>query len=328
MSPPPPSKKTTAKALVDTGSASSILTAAPPPSGVFECSEESALFSRGVRRFLQREAGATKAKAAATIRAEEFGAGDGQPVLAALSHLKPPSAAVAVHVTSFDLCPVAAACARRNAASFHSSSLPHRYDVRCGDFFLAAAATTATGDGRDAEEAPLLLANPPYVPAPSADGLLLPGLFGGRDGADVTRRLLALPRYRGALLVVAGVAAPESVLEAARSNGFRVVAFEAERLPFGTYTSQPTVRAWIDRLESEGVAHTLSEDGGGYVCAAVEFSRCDGSDGDGDNNGDGDGNGNGDSDGRSAAADAVEARLLEALTATRWDGGAIFCDSA
>jgi hypothetical protein len=265
--------------------------AAPPhsPTEIFLCDEESRLFSRGVARFLERESRlAGTGVACARLSVQELGAGDGRPVLAALSSLslppshQPPSPRLAVR--AFESCPRAAALARRNAAAATPDIWPHSYEVSTGDFFEAAANDNGNGSGC------LVVANPPYLPAPSSSGLLLPGLYGGPDGASVTRRLLALGgHYRAALLIVAGVANPRSVLKTARLEGWRVRTFEAERLPFGLYTSQPSVRSWIARLEREGLAHTLSD---GYMCAAVEFER------------------------QGGGGEGLEARLLEVLTAT------------
>lgn len=114
--------------------------------------------------------------------------------------------------------------------------------------------------------------------------------------------------------MVAGVANPRGVLGAARRAGYRARAFEAARLPFGLYTSQAHVRAWIARLERQGLAHTLGDEEGGYVCAAVEFERV------------------GDAGGDKGGRGVVEARLLELLTAAealpRDEGGVVVAAAA
>jgi hypothetical protein len=276
---------------------------------VFSCSEESALYSRGVQRLLQRRQGSL-------LRAVELGPGDGTPVLASLSSRGGLSGKT--EVLAYELCPHAAAAARRNIAS---ARLPPNvsYQVVVADFFSAASAypsssssassASAGSNGKKTDDRDgggssiplLLIANPPYLPSPSREVLLLPSLYGGRDGADVTRRLLAEPGYGAALMIVAGVAAPKAVLRAASAAGYRVRSFEAVRLPFGQYTSQPLVRAWIRTLEDkEGIAHTLSDDG--YVCAAVEFEK----------RGGGGGGGGG-----------LEARLEAALTGQAWVDGEV-----
>lgn len=276
--PPPPSSPPAAVAAATAAVVASPLPS-PRPSeddgGVFLCHEESALYSRGVERLLKRRIGDRP------LSALELGPGDGVPVLRALSRLAQPTAATAAaRVVAYEVCPVAAAAARRNIIA---ARLPPglKYEIIEGDFFEAAGPSSSSSlSSSSAAASRLLIANPPYLPAPSREGLLLPGLWGGRDGADVTRRLLLLEppcQCDAALLLLAGVASPRSVLLAARRSGFRVRAFEATRLPFGAYTSQPSVRSWIAALERDGLAHTLEEEegggGGGYVCAAVEFER-------------------------------------------------------
>ena len=117
-------------------------------------------------------------------------------------------------------------------------------------------------------EARYLVANPPYLPAPDND-IYLPLLFGGRDGATVTNKLLSLG-YDNVLLLVPSLSNPKSTLNHAKANGYSVNNFLVLPLKFGYYSSEPKVKKQIEELRKNEMAFYS---GDYYFLAGVLFKK-------------------------------------------------------
>jgi hypothetical protein len=101
------------------------------------------------------------------------------------------------------------------------------------------------------------VANPPYIPAPSAERLLLPGLWGGPDGSGVLCRLMDQD-ISYLLLLVPGISNPEKVILHSLKQGYYVHNFLLISLPFGQYTSQDYVQDWLLKMHKSGQAFFLT----------------------------------------------------------------------
>jgi hypothetical protein len=113
------------------------------------------------------------------------------------------------------------------------------------------------------------VANPPYIPAPSAERLLLPGLWGGPDGSGVLCRLMDQD-ISYLLLLVPGISNPEKVILHSLKQGYYVHNFLLISLPFGQYTSQDYVQDWLLKMHKSGQAFFFD---GHYLLAGVLFGK-------------------------------------------------------
>lgn len=105
----------------------------------------------------------------------------------------------------------------------------------------------------------------------------MPALWGGRDGAAITRDLLSAG-FGSAMLLISGYSNPASVLAHARSSGYAVRDFLVQPLPFGRYTSQDAVTHHLRDMRAQGTA--FWRDGSAsrrpyYFLAGVLFQRTD-----------------------------------------------------
>jgi hypothetical protein len=181
----------------------------------------------------------------------EFGAGDGAPIIKALRQSSYSGKIVGYEIN---------ATAAQRAKTHINGAAEDRYRVVNRCFFTACRVV-----GKDT----CLVANPPYVPAPEAENLLLPQLWGGPDGGQVLCQLLDqdVPSF---LLLVPGISNPKRVIAHARSKGYHVHKFLTTALPFGLYTSQAEVREWLVTMRGNKLAYFFA---GHYLLAGVLFRR-------------------------------------------------------
>lgn len=64
---------------------------------------------------------------------------------------------------------------------------------------------------------------------------------------------------------------PVLTLQHAKEQGYAVTDFLCTPLPFGTYSSEPRVRQWIDSMKQRGEA--FFSPSGVYILAAVLFEK-------------------------------------------------------
>eukprot|EP00775_Hariotina_reticulata_P005863 gene5863-6104_t len=199
------------------------------PAHVFDCPEESLFYSQCIEKMVL-----TTPDCHDDI--VEFGAGDGSPVISALLK-SPPSSRRKIH--GYEIGPTAAALAAQRAQKF---GLDQQYQVHNSCFWKGIRETPAS----------CLIANPPYLPAPD-DDIMMPELWGGVDGAELTRDLLSLG-FERCMLMISAYSNPVLTLQHARDQGYAVVDFLVTPLPFGTYSSEPKVRRWINGMRERGEA--------------------------------------------------------------------------
>lgn len=190
------------------------------PNEVFFCPEESQFYSQCLEKMVLPHCTAQDVVL-------EFGTGDGSPVIQAL--LK----------TQFQGCVYgyelnAAACEVAQAR-IQQYGLEQQYHILNQCFFRHRLT-----------QANYLIANPPYLPAPDAD-LYMPALFGGQDGASITKQLLSIGCEK-ALLMISAYSNPVETVEYAISQGYQVVDFMISPLKFGYYSCEPKVKQTIAQL--------------------------------------------------------------------------------
>jgi hypothetical protein len=81
----------------------------------------------------------------------------------------------------------------------------------------------------------------------------MPALWGGVDGANLTRDLLSAG-FGSAMLMISAYSNPVRTLEHAREQGYVVADFLVQPLPFGTYSSQDIVVKHLQEMKGRGEA--------------------------------------------------------------------------
>jgi methylase of polypeptide subunit release factors len=181
----------------------------------------------------------------------ELGAGDGLPVLKALS-----SSSFSGTITGYEINGSSAAQAKNNILLANDD----RYRIVNACFFESFARSDAGA---------CIVANPPYIPADTPEKLILPALWGGIDGSSVLQRLLDLDASY-LLLLIPSIANPLRVIRYALAQGYFVHKYLITTLPFAYYTSQDYVQQQLNIMRREGVAFFLERH---YLAAGVLFSK-------------------------------------------------------
>lgn len=140
----------------------------------------------------------------------------------------------------FDISPTSGDRARENVAA---REVADRYTVDLADFFDQVYSAAAPGPST-------VIANPPYIPAPDRD-ILMPELWGGEYGNDLTLRLLGA-QHRHLIVALPSYADPVTTLTTATALGYWVINFLATGLDFGYYSSEAVVRRQIDQICAAG----------------------------------------------------------------------------
>jgi methylase of polypeptide subunit release factors len=216
------------------------------PGQVFVCPEESLFYSQCLEKMVF-----SRPDCPSTMI--EFGAGDGSPVISALLKSPPHLGKRVIH--AYEISPRAASVAAGSAAR---CGLEESYVVHNSCFWKGTKETPAD----------CLVSNPPYLPAPDGD-IMMPELWGGLDGAELTRDLLSAG-FNSTMLMISAYSNPIQTLEHARDQGYAVTDFLITPLPFGTYSSEPKVRAWIAGMKEKGQAFYSSRM---YFLAGVLFEK-------------------------------------------------------
>jgi hypothetical protein len=210
------------------------------PLEIFYCPEESQFYSQCLQRMVFNHCDERT-----TI--VEFGAGEGSPTIDCL--LKSQFNGT---IYGYELNTTACQVARARIAHY---CLGKRYVIHNTDFF-------------ESEPADYLIANPPYIPALDND-LYMPALYGGHDGAQITKQLLQQD-FPQAMLMISAYSDPIGTIEVATAAGYRVADFMTSPMGFGYYSSEPKVRQRIAELQECGRAF-YSQDI--YLLAGVLFKK-------------------------------------------------------
>jgi methylase of polypeptide subunit release factors len=183
---------------------------------------------------------------------DELGTGDATAISAVVANLPE------LRVASHDISESSVQEARANIAA---RGVADRYTVELGDFFDRA-------DSTGARPVSTVIANPPYIPAPDRD-ILMPELWGGIHGNDLVLQLLKAG-YENVITAVSSYSDPATTVRVAGDLGYRVANFLAMALDYGRYSSEPKVRAHIQRLCAEGRGWAADD---GYMVAVALFTR-------------------------------------------------------
>jgi methylase of polypeptide subunit release factors len=183
---------------------------------------------------------------------DELGTGDASAISAVVAHLPE------LRVASHDISESSVQEARANIAA---RGVADRYTVELGDFFDRA-------DSTGPRPVSTVIANPPYIPAPDRD-ILMPELWGGVHGNDLVLQLLKAG-YENVITAVSSYSDPATTVRVAGDLGYRVANFLAMALDYGRYSSEPKVRAHIQRLCDEGRAWAADD---GYMVAVALLTR-------------------------------------------------------
>lgn len=81
----------------------------------------------------------------------------------------------------------------------------------------------------------------------------MPALWGGVDGANLTRELLS-GGFGSAMMMISAYSNPVRTLQHARERGYVVADFLVQPLPFGTYSSQDVVVQHLQEMKGRGEA--------------------------------------------------------------------------
>lgn len=103
----------------------------------------------------------------------------------------------------------------------------------------------------------------------------MPALWGGVDGANLTRDLLSAG-FGSAMLMISAYSNPVLTLQHAREQGYVVADFLVQPLPFGTYSSQDVVRQHLQEMKARGEAFYRDTGAGRwpyYFLAGVLFQK-------------------------------------------------------
>src|SRR3954466_11893106 len=161
-------------------------------------------------------------------------------------------------VRGFDISDVSVERARANIAD---RGVGDRYTVELGDFFDQA-------DSAGGPPVSTVIANPPYIPAPDRD-ILMPELWGGRTGNDLSLQLLKAG-YENVIVALPSYSDPAGTLRTSADLGYRVANFLAMGLDYGPYSSEPKVREHIRRICAQGHGWTGDDE---YMVAVALLTQ-------------------------------------------------------
>lgn len=199
------------------------------PGSFFICHEESQFFSLCIDYLVLKNSGFKNIL--------EYGSGDGTPVLDALL-----SSCFDGIIRGFEINEKAYQHACVNIRNMGESK---RYIIKKGCFFESF---------ENDKKKKCIIANPPYVPAPEKNKLILPYLWGGYDGSEVLKNLFNLDAL-GVMILIPSISNPEDVINHGIKKGYNAAQFLKTTLPFGTYTSQEYVKKHLLKLKAENKSY-------------------------------------------------------------------------
>jgi len=165
----------------------------------------------------------------------EFGSGTGEPVIAAILNSK-----FSGVVHGYEINPEAA---DKADDLIHAQGLTGKYIVHPVSFF----------DNERIPQSDYLIANPPYLPCEDRSLLILPDLCGGKNGNDVSRKLLSCG-FKNVFLEVSSYSDPVAVISHALSLGYQITDFQITQMPLGVYSRQEVVQKRLQEMRESGNA--------------------------------------------------------------------------
>ncbi len=207
---------------------------------IFICPEESQFYSQCLDRMVFNDG-------QNFTSIVEFGTGDGSPVINSL--LKSQFNGL---INGYELNPTACHIAQN---IIKRQNLQNKYVIHNENFF-------------DSPSADYVIANPPYIPAMD-DDIYMPSLYGGREGADITKQLFTrgIPN---AMIMISAYSDPIGTIEYAIEQGYEVEDFMTSPMNFGYYSSEPKVKQQIIELRNQ---HKAFYSRNIYILAGVLFKK-------------------------------------------------------
>jgi hypothetical protein len=213
----------------------------------FVCPEESMRYSGSLEQLVFNKF--RNVRSSPTII--EFGSGTGEPVISAIinSHFSG-----TIH--GYEINPEAVETA---GLLIEKYGLTRQYMIHNASFF----------DDAPKPQSDYLIANPPYIPCDDGAMLILPGLCGGPEGNDVSKRLLSVG-YLNVFLEVSSYSNPGGLLEHAKTLGYKISDFQITQLPFGNYSRQDIVQKRIHEMSEAGKAFFSNNS---YLVGSAFFTK-------------------------------------------------------
>ena len=119
----------------------------------------------------------------------------------------------------------------------------------------------------------LIVANPPYVPAPNnlADDFFVP-VDAGVDGLRYLRGILEVPRVHGTLMAVVAstLSSPASLISMIQRD-YNIIGVHSYLTRFGKYLNDPRLLSYIQGLDREGQISIGRSPEGAYYFVTVGF---------------------------------------------------------
>ena len=184
----------------------------------------------------------------------EFGSGTGDPVISAILNSN-----FRGTIHGYEINPEAAETAEQSIAKH---GLVRQYFVHNESFFESSHTPPAD----------YLIANPPYIPCDDRGLLTLPGLCGGAEGNDISKKLLSRG-YENVFLEVSSYSHPAALVEHAIGLGYRISDFQITQMPFGIYSRQDIVQKRIHEMKGAGKAFFSATC---YLVGSAFFTKTDG----------------------------------------------------
>ena len=165
----------------------------------------------------------------------EFGSGDGMPIISAIHRSKFKGVVQGYEINE--------AAYRLSVSNIEENRLEENYIIHNRCLF---------DNNLQESRKKYLVSNPPYLPAPN-NKICLPFIYGGHNGAEVTKQAIDLD-FETVLLIISSYSSPESIIRHALLKGYHVSDFIISPTKFGHYSSEPVVRSTIEKLRQNNTA--------------------------------------------------------------------------
>lgn len=186
----------------------------------------------------------------------DFGCGSSLPTITAILGIAETNRPT--QVLAFDVNKEAISASQHNIVA---SGLASTYQIKNADM-LTVLTDTAT-----IRSANIIVANPPYVPAPAVDssGFLVP-VNGGVDGLRFLRPLLQMPIKSGTLVaIIASSLSSPGLLSDLIDESFNVLSCDSHIVPFGPYLKSEQINSHVMSLLQEGKVDCFQLHDGQYA---------------------------------------------------------------
>lgn len=207
----------------------------------FTCSEETIFYSYCLESFILSNPENKKVI--------EFGTGDGTAVIKAISTTNYQGKIVGYEINETSI--------KIANDSIREQAIEDIYEITNEDFF-----------NQKFDKNNVLVSNPPYIPADD-NNILMPGLYGGVNGNELSKRLIDIG-FDKVMLLVASYCDPKEFITYCHNQKYIVTEFAAIPIPFGHYSSEPKVMQRINQMKKENKAFFNDK---AYVLAGVLFEK-------------------------------------------------------